>query len=405
MRSRLLVVIGVATLVVAVAGLLKLTGGTPAESARPATGTSADAGPAPRTAWGDPDLQGIWTDPYQTPLQRPPQFASKELFTEEERAELDRQRAGIPRRDQRVERGSERDVAGAYNAVFQSVRPTGKRTSLVVDPPDGRIPALTAEATKRNEAEREYRLALLQATETCKNKDAACAGGKYGPVSPRRNGMPPFYNTGRTNRNDGPEDRSMTERCMGAVLPDFGGYRRIVQSPGSVSIFYDTGQGQGWQRIIPIDERPHLPSSVRQRFGDSRGRWDGDTLVVDVTNFSPKFSYQAARENLHLIERFRRVDANTIEYSVVIEDPSTWTKPWTVKQEFVRQDEQANRIYYEPRCHEGNYGLPTMLLGTRVEEGAFARGEGPDPATKDTATDFGNEGGIDALTGAAGAIF
>jgi hypothetical protein len=357
------------------------------------------------TAWGDPDLQGIWTDPYQTPLQRPSQFANKEFFTDEERKTLDEQRAGIPRRDQRVERGSERDVAGAYNAVFQSVRPTGKRTSLVVDPPDGRMPALTPEAEQRNEAERQYRLALLQATETCKDKDAACAGGKFGPPSPRRAEMPPFYNIGRTNRNDGPEDRSMTERCMGAVLPDFGGYRRIVQSPGSVAIFYDTGQGQGWQRIIPIGLGPHLPPSIRQRFGDSRGRWEGNTLVVDVTNFSPKFGFQAAREGVHLVERFTRIDAKTIEYAVTIEDATTWTKPWTVKQELVRQDEQANRIYYEPRCHEGNYGLPTMLLGTRVEERAFARGQGPDPATKDTATDFGNEGGIDALTGAAGAIF
>ena len=399
MRRRLLVVTVVLALIGAVAGLLRLTGGAAQGQ------TAVNTGPAPRTAWGDPDLQGIWTDPYQTPLQRPPQFANKESFTEEERAALDQQRAGILRRDQRVERGSERDVAGAYNAVFQSVRPTGKRTSLVVDPPDGRIPALTPEATTRNELEREYRLALLQPTETCKNKDAACAGGKYGPVSPRRAEMPPLYNTGRTNRNDGPEDRSMTERCMGAVLPDFGGYRRIVQAPGSVSIFYDTGQGQGWQRVIPVDGRPHVPSSIRQRFGDSRGQWDGDTLVVDVINFSPKFSYQASREKLHLVERFRRVDANTIEYSVTIEDPTTWTKPWTVKQEMVRQDEQANRIYYEPRCHEGNYGLPTMLLGTRTEERAFAKGEGPDPATKDTATDFGNEGGTDALTGAGGGHF
>jgi hypothetical protein len=389
MRNRLIGVFVVVGLVVAVAGLLRQA---------PA---SADG----RTPWGDPDLQGIWTDPYQTPLQRPTQFASKEFFTDEERTKLDEQRAGIPRRDQRVERGSERDVAGAYNAVFQSVRPTGKRTSLIVDPPDGRMPALTPEAAKRAEAEREYRLALLQATDTCKNKDAACAGGKYGPPSPKRAEMPPFYNIGRTNRNDGPEDRSMTERCMGAVLPDFGGFRRIVQTRGSVSIFYDTGQGQGWQRIISIDAGPHLPPSIRQRFGDSRGRWEGDTLVVDVTNFSPKFGYQAARERLHLVERYTRRDANTIDYSVVIEDPTTWTGPWTVKQELVRQDEKANRIYYEPRCHEGNYGLPTMLLGTRMEEQAFRRGEGPDPATKDTATDFGNEGGIDALTGAAGAIF
>jgi hypothetical protein len=408
MKKSLVGAIGVAATVLAVAGLLKLTavpveGQTPAATA--GAGTATSPGPAPTTAWGDPDLQGIWTDPYQTPLQRPTQFAQKEVFTDEERAALDEQRAGILRRDQRVERGSERDVAGAYNAVFQSVRPTGRRTSLVVDPPDGRIPALTPEATKRNDAERDFRLALLQPTETCKKGEVACAGGKYGPISQRRADMPPLYNTGRLNRNDGPEDRSTTERCMGAVLPDFGGYRRIVQTPGAVSIFYDTGQGQGWQRIIPMNGSPHLPASVRQRFGDSRGRWDGNTLVVDVTNFSPKYSYQAARENLHLVERFTRIDANTIEYTVTVEDTTTWTKPWSVKQEYVRQDEKANRIYYEPRCHEGNYGLPTMMLGTRAEERAFARGEGPDPATKDTATDFGNEGGTDALTGAGGAIF
>jgi hypothetical protein len=398
MTSRLLGVLGVVGLIAAVAGLLTWTPG-PADRGHAA---SAAAG---RTAWGDPDLQGIWTDPYQTPLQRPPQFAGKEIFTDEERADLDRQRASILRRDQRVERGSERDVAGAYNAVFQSVRPTGRRTSLVVDPPDGKLPPLTEEANKRAAAEREFRLALLQPTETCKKGDAACAGGKYGPVSPRRNETPPFYNIGRLNRNDNPEDRSLSERCIGAVLPDFGGYRRIVQTPGVVSIFYDTGQGQGWQRVIPVGASPHLPPSVRQRFGDSRGRWEGDTLVVDVTNFSPRYGYQAARDKLHLVERFRRTDATTIEYSVTVEDPTTWTKPWTVKQDMVKQDEQANRIYYEPRCHEGNYGLPTMLLGTRAEERAFAKGQGPDPATKDTATDFGNEGGVDALTGAAGAIF
>ena len=398
MTSRLLDVLGVVALIAGVAGLLTLTrGNTDGGSAAPAT--------EGRTAWGDPDLQGIWTDPYQTPLQRPSQFAGKEIFTDEEREALDRQRAGILRRDQRVERGSERDVAGAYNAVFQSVRPTGKRTSLIVDPPDGKLPPLTEDANTRAGVEREFRLALLQPTETCKKGDAACAGGKYGAVSKRRNETPPFYNIGRLNRNDGPEDRSLSERCIGAVLPDFGGYRRIVQTPGAVAIFYDTGQGQGWQRLIPVGTSPHLPSSMRQRFGDSRGRWDGDTLVVDVTNFSPRYGYQGARENLHLVERFKRVDANTIEYSVTVEDPTTWTKPWTVKQEFVKQDEQANRIYYEPRCHEGNYGLPTMLLGTRAEERAFAQGQGPDPATKDTATDFGNEGGIDALTGAAGAIF
>ncbi len=191
----------------------------------------------------------------------------------------------------------------------------------------------------------------------------------------------------------------MMERCMAAVLPDFTGYRRVVQSPEAVSIFYDVGQGQGWQRTISLNGGPHLPQSIRERFGDSRGHWEGNTLVVDVTNFSPKSDFQGARENLHLVERWTRVDAKTLEYSVTIEDPTTWTKPWTVKQEMTRQDEQANRIYYEPRCHEGNYGLPALLIGTRAEEAAFAKGRGPNPATKDSATDFGAEGGVDALTG------
>jgi hypothetical protein len=388
MRKRLLEVLAVVGMVVAVIVLLKVA---PARSASPAQGL--------KTAWGDPDLQGIWTDDYQTPLQRPAKYANKEQFTDEERAELDKQRAAILRRNQRVEVGTERDVAGAYNAVFQSIKHTGKRTSLIVDPPDGRIPPLTAEAKQRVDTDRAFRLALLQATETCKKGDAACAGGKYGPRSPRYNDMPPFYNTGRLNRANGPEDRSVMERCMAAVLPDFTGYRRIVQAPGTVSIFYDVGQGQGWQRVIPLDQIPHVPPSVHQRFGDSRGHWEGNTLVVDVTNFSPKSDFVGARENLHLVERWTRTDAKTLEYTVTIEDPTTWTKSWTVKQEMNRQDEQANRIYYEPRCHEGNYGLPALLSGTRAEEAAFAAGKGPDPATKDSATDFGTEGGVDALTG------
>ena len=172
---------------------------------------------------------------------------------------------------------------------------------------------------------------------------------------------------------------------MGGGLPDFGGalgfYPRIVQSPGAVSIYYDTGQGQGWQRVIPVTSAPHLPSHVRQWWGDSRGRWEGNTLVVDVTNFSPKTYFQGSQENLHLAERWTRLDANTIEYAVRIEDPTTWTRPWTVKLELSKQSDQANRIYKEPRCHEGNYGMPALLSGARAEEKAFAQGRGPNPAT------------------------
>jgi hypothetical protein len=370
MRRRVLPVVGISAVLVVV--VLLLTFARADQTSRAAL----------KTAWGEPNLQGIWTDEYQTPLQRPAKYANKEFFTDEERAALDAQRSGIELRP-RQERGTERDVAGAYNQVFMSIKRTGRRTSLIVDPPDGRVPPLTAEAQKQNAAEREYRLALLQATATCKNQEPGCRGGKYGPPSPRLNEVAPRYGTGNTNRIDNPEDRSMSERCMAAVLPDFGGFRRIVQSPGSVSIFYDVGQGQGWQRIIPVDGSAHLAGDIRQRFGDSRGRWEGDTLVVDVTNFTPKSDFMGSRENRHLIERWTRTGPDTLEYSVTIEDQSTWTKPWTVKQEYSRQNDQANRIYYEPRCHDGNFGLPTMLAGARTIDKAFAQGRGPHPATFD----------------------
>jgi hypothetical protein len=275
---------------------------------------------------------------------------------------------------------------------------------LIVDPPDGRVPPLTAEAKRIADADRAYRLALLQSTEVCKNNETACAGGTYDPKpSPRRVEQPPTYNATRMNRKDGPEDLSLTERCLGGTLPDFVGYRRIVQAPGAITMYYDTGQGQGWQRNIVMNGTPHLPSPIRQWFGDSRGKWEGNTLVIDVTNFSPKSNFMGARENLHLLERWTRIDANTLEYAVRIEDPSTWTKPWTVKQELTRQPEEANRIYYEPRCFEGNFGTPGLLRGARAEELAFAEGRGPDPASKDSATCFGGDSGEDPLTGAGGA--
>jgi hypothetical protein len=349
--------------------------------------------PSLKTPWGEPDLQGIWTDESDTPLQRSPKFANQEYFTEAQRAELDRERSALMRRDKRVERGTELDVAGAYNAVFTSQKRTGARTSLIIDPPNGRIPPMTPEAQKLAAADRDYRLALLQSTDTCKNKSVACAGGTYDPTpSPRRSEPPPRYNTVRINRHDGPEDGALPDRCLTLGLPEFGAatgsFRRIVQTPGGISIFYDVGQGQGWQRNIIMDGRPHLPASVRQWYGDSRGRWDGDALVIDVTNFSPKTDYQGARQNLHLVERWRRTGPDSLEYIVTIEDPTVWTRPWTAKQDFTRQSDQDNRLYNEPRCIEGNYGHPGLLRGARMEELAYAEGRGPHPATKDNATDF-----------------
>jgi hypothetical protein len=356
------------------------------------TPAQAPSVPALKTPWGEPDLQGIWTYESDTPLQRLAKYASQEFFTEAQRAELDRERAAMLARDPRQERGSETDVTRGYNSVFLSVKRIGARTSLIVDPPNGRIPALTPDAQKLAAADRDFRLALLQSTETCKSGAPACSGGKYDPTpSTRRAERPPRYNTARINRNDGPEDMALGERCLTGGLPEFGtafggSFRRIVQTPGGISIFYDVGQGQGWQRTIVMDGRPHLPSSIRQWYGDSRGRWEDTTLVIDVTNFSPKTDFQGSRENLHLTERWTRLGPNTVEYVVTIDDPTVWTRPWTVKQEFSRQSEADNRIYYEPRCIEGNYGLPGILHGRRSEERAFAEGRGPDPAMRDNMT-------------------
>jgi hypothetical protein len=357
----------------------------------------AASGTAPKTSWGEPDLQGIWTDEFDTPLQRPAEYANQEFFTQAQREEIDKQRRAHFGSDPRQERGTAIDVGGAYNTVFLTVKHVGARTSLIVDPHNGQIPPQTPEAQQAAAADREFRFALLQSTDACKNKAPACAGGRYDPTpSPRFVEPSPRYHAGnfeRFNRSDGPEDDGLADRCLHSGLPDFGSlfggsYRRIVQTPGGISMFYDLNQGQGWQRNIVMNGNPHLPAGVRQWFGDSRGHWEGNTLVVDVTNFSPKTDFQGSRENLHLVERWTRIGPNTLEYEVMIEDPTVWTRPWTVKQEFTRQSDQENRIYYEPRCIEGNYGLPGLLHGRRVEERAFAEGRGPDPRTVD------NVGGV-----------
>jgi hypothetical protein len=384
----------VSMVTVAIAGATVSTGFSVSITRTQAQAPAASAA-ALKNPWGEPDLQGIWTDETETPLQRPVKYASQEFFTEAQRQELDHARVALAGKDKRAERGTELDVSGSYNDVFKSHRRTGARTSRIVDPPNGRIPPLTQEAQKINAMEREFRLALLQSTETCKIKYVTCAGGKYDPTpSPRRAEPPPRYLAtvlGFINRHDGPEDGILSERCLTGGLPEFGSsysnsFRRIVQTPGGISIFYDVGQGQGWQRNIVMNGSPHLPANIRQWYGDSRGHWEGNTLVIDVTNFSPKTDFQGSRENLHLVERWTRTGSSSLEYEVTIEDPTVWTRPWTVTQVFTNQSEQENRIYYEPRCIEGNYGLPGMLRGARMEELAFAEGRGPDPASRDNAT-------------------
>jgi hypothetical protein len=258
---------------------------------------------------------------------------------------------------------------------------------LIVDPPDGKLPAFTPEVQARQREIRAWQLELIRSTASCKEKWRGCEGGAYNPVpSDRRDDAFKYYPTGNFNRADHIEDHGLGMRCLGANMPDFisggtGGFWGIRQSPKAVSIHYDTGQGQGWHRTIPVDGSAHLPKHITFWWGDSRGRWEGDTLVVDVTNFNGKNEFQGSRENRHIVERWRRANPTTIEYTVTMDDPTTWVKPWTAKQEFNKQSDEHNRIYKEPRCVEGNYSIYGWLGGGRSKDLAFAEGRGPDPRT------------------------
>lgn len=371
-------------------------------------GQTTSSGSSPRsslkTPWGAPDLQGTWSNTTVVPFQRPQEYGNREFMTDEEYKKAEEallKRDAQPGRDSRESngkdiRGTEKDVARAYNEHWFGDKPTevGRRTSMIVDPPDGRMPAFTPQAQERINKKREYLEALLQGT----------SGGKPGPISPLRNASSPDYNLDRMNRSDGPEDRSSVERCLlnglpvilpaGILTPDgrpygnFGGVMRIVESPDSVDIYYDIGQGTGFNRAIPITNRAHLPKEIHQYWGDSIARWEGDTLVVDVTNFSRETEFRGSRENLHLTERYKRIDAKTLQITTTAEDPTTWVKPFTFVQELRKNADKPNMVY-EGGCHEGNYGLLGMLANTRAAEKAFAEGKGPDPALEDNATGGG----------------
>ena len=355
----------------------------------------------PKTPWGAPDLQGTWSNTTVVPFERAKEFGNREFMNDlEYKKSLDQllernTRAGRDSREINGQdiRGTEKDVARAYNEHWFGDKPTdvSRRTSTIIDPPDGRMPALIPEAQKRISEKREYLQALLQGT----------SGGRPGPISTRRNEASPDYNLDRMNRSDGPEDRSSIERCLlnslpvilqaGPLTPDgrpmgnFGGVMRIVESPDSVDLYYDVGQGTGFNRVIPITNRPHLPKDVGQYWGDSIARWEGDTLVVDVMNFSQETDFRGSRENLHLIERYKRIDPTTLQIAITAEDPTTWVKPFTFVQELRKNADKPNMVY-EGGCHEGNYGLLGMLANTRAADKAFAEGRGPDPALQDNAT-------------------
>jgi hypothetical protein len=291
---------------------------------------AAGQGRAPRTPWGDPDLQGIWSNATITPFERPAALADKEVLTEQEAIELEQQWLKNNNQDRRDGAGTDADVGRAYNDFWwdRGTRVVaGRQTSLVVDPPDGRVPALTPEGQKRA-AER--------------------AARGY----------------------DSWENRSLWERCITRGLPmipgPYNNNYQILQTPGYVVILHEMIHDA---RIIPLDGRPHIGQNIRQWFGDSRGRWEGETLVVDTTNFSDKANYRGSTDGLHLIERFTRINPHTVRYEFTIDDPTTFTKRWTAAIPMARTEEPI----YEYACHEGNYGMVNLLSGARVQEKA---GEG-----------------------------
>jgi hypothetical protein len=322
---------------VTLAGLVAVLAGVPADA------QTDGSYKAPRTPWGDPDLQGTYSNRTITPFERPADVNGREFFTREEAAELEK-RAQDQSGDEGRSKGTRGDVERAYNDFWwdRGTKVTSLRTSLVVDPPDGRVPAQTEAAKQRaaNEAKR-----------------------------------PAFRGAGAAGRGtDSWLDRSTFERCITRGMPAamsptaYNNNYRITQSPGYVAIEIEM---LGGTRVIPTDGRPHLNSGIRNWMGHSVGRWEGDTLVVDTRNFTEKVLYRGAAENMHLVERFTRVAPDRIDYRVTIEDPTTFTKPWTLAIPFVVTGEDI----FEYACHEGNYGMVGILSGAREEEAAAPKGK------------------------------
>jgi len=285
----------------------------------------------PRAPDGHPDLQGIWNYSSLTPLERPAQFADKPVLTDAEAAEFERQTLDRIDADRRRDT-AEADVAQAYNNAWydRGTKVVGtKRSSLIVDPPDGRIPALTASGQ-------------------------AVAAAR----AQTRSGRGPA---------DGPEDRSLAERCLlfnagPPLLPGpYNNNLQIIQTREYVVIANEMIHDV---RVVPLDGRPHLPAAIRRWQGDPRGRWDGDTLVVETTNFSDRTSVRGSDSHLRLVERFKRIDAKTLDYQFTIDDPSVFSRPWTVSLPMTASD---GRIY-EYACHEANYAMIGILRGERAQE-------------------------------------
>lgn len=302
-----------------------VTTGVSAQSGSPSS--ESRAWTAPRTSWGHPDLQGVWDPTTGTPLERPAEFADRETISEAEALEIERKRFSS------FDEPGRAGGTGDYGSVWREGSKNGlTRTSLIVEPKNGKVPPLSAEGQKIAAA----RAAVRKAR---------------GPA-------------------DSWTDRSLWERCLTRGTPripnNYNSNWHILQTSTHVVIQQEMIHEV---RIIPLDGRQHVPFDIRLWNGDSRGRWEGDTLVVETTNFNDGQEFQGfSMRNAKLIERFRRTAADQLDYRFTIDDPSIYSAPWTVSLPMT-----AGTQYYEYACHEGNYGLPGILNGHRVQEGRGAR--------------------------------
>ncbi|MXY18184.1 MAG: hypothetical protein F4Y57_14660 [Acidobacteria bacterium] len=310
----------------------------------PAAGQSGapEAGwTAPRTPDGRPDLQGIWTNNSATPMQRPEILGDKATLTAEELAQLqqtitefrDAEQAGDLLGDrlfqQALGNSTYQDfdvITGNYNAFWLVERELDARTSLIVDPPNGRFPPLTPAAQARAAERRAYTAA---------------------------------------HPSDGPEDRTLGDRCLHFGAPRMGAgynsYFQILQTPDHVAILQEMGHEA---RLIPLDGRPHVNAGIRLWNGNARARWEGESLVIETSNFSPQARYQQSSENLRMVERFTRIAPDTIRHEITLDDPTTWTRPWAV----IIILNQTQDPLFEFACHEGYYPIPRIQGGARAEE-------------------------------------